>query len=237
MELVIRGAKELNLRLTPEQVESFRDYYQELISWNQRMNLTAIVDCQEVQLKHFLDSLTPSLVIPNGLKAHGRMMDVGSGGGFPGVPLKLAFPGMRVALLDSVAKKNSFLEHLITALGLTDVDVYTGRAEDLAIGPQLRESFDVVVSRGVAPMRILMELTLPFCRVGGMVVTLKKGEIGSEVAAALHAIDVLGGGIRETREVDLEGLRDGRVLMVVDKLKPTPAKFPRRPGLPTKHPL
>ncbi len=237
MELLIRGAEGLNLCLTPEQVRTFQDYYQELTSWNRRMNLTAIVEYQEAQTKHFLDSLTTSLVISDNVREYGRVMDIGSGGGFPGVPLKVAFPGIHLALMDSVGKKTTFLTHLVNFLGLTDVEVYTGRAEDLALDPKLRESFDVVVSRGIASMRILMELTLPYCRVGGMVVTLKKGEIASEVVSSLHAMEVLGGRIRESRGVDIEGLRDGRVLVVVDKVKHTPAKFPRRPGLPRKHPL
>ena len=164
-------------------------------------------------------------------------MDVGSGGGFPGVPLKLVYPGIHLSLLDSVGKKTSFLRHLVDTLGLEDVEVHTGRAEDLALKPELRESLDVVVSRGVAYMRVLMELTLPFCRVGGSVVTLKKGKIAEEVADSIHAMEVLGGGVRETRGVTVGGLDDGRALVVVDKVKPTPAKFPRRPGLPTKHPL
>ena len=237
MELLIRGAEGLNLCLTPEQVRTFQDYYQELTSWNRRMNLTAIVEYEEAQTKHFLDSLTTSLVISDNVREYGRVMDIGSGGGFPGVPLKVAFPGIHLALMDSVGKKTTFLTHLVNFLGLTDVEVYTGRAEDLALDPKLRESFDVVVSRGIASMRILMELTLPYCRVGGMVVTLKKGEIASEVVSSLHAMEVLGGRIRESRGVDIEGLRDGRVLVVVDKVKHTPAKFPRRPGLPRKHPL
>jgi len=237
MELLIKGAAELNLCLTHGQIERFQAHYQELMAWNQRMNLTAIVDYQEAQLRHFLDSLTTSLVIPEAVKAHGRILDIGSGGGFPGVPLKVAFPGIHLALLDSVVKKTSFLKHLVQALGFADVDVYTGRAEDLALDPQLRESFDVVVSRGVAPMRVLMEFTLPYCRVGGIVITHKKGEVASEVVASLHAMEVLGGSIREVRGVDVEGLRDGRALVVVDKVKPTPAKYPRHPGLPTKHPL
>ena len=237
MELLIKGADELDLRLDDEQIERFGAYYRDLVSWNQRMNLTAIVDYREAQVKHFLDSLTVSLVIPEDVKAYGRVLDIGSGGGFPGVSLKVAFPGIHLTLLDSVGKKATFLEHLVETLGLTHVDVYAGRAEDLALNTCLRECFDVVVSRGVAPMRILMELSLPYCRVGGIVVTMKKGEISSEVAASLHAMEVLGGCIRETRSVDVEGLRDGRVLVVVDKLKPTPNKFPRRPGLPAKHPL
>ena len=237
MELLTRGAEGLNLCLTPEQIRIFKDYYQELTSWNQRMNLTAIVEYQEAQTKHFLDSLTTSLVLSDKVREHGRVMDIGSGGGFPGVPLKVVFPGIHLALMDSVGKKTTFLTHLVNFLGLTDVEVYTGRAEDLALDHRLRESFDVVVSRGIASMRILMELTLPYCRVGGIVVTLKKGEIASEVVSSLHAMEVLGGRIRESRGVDVEGLRDGRLLVVVDKVKHTPAKFPRRPGLPRKHPL
>ena len=237
MELLTRGAAELGLRLMPEQVQKFRSDYSELISWNQRMNLTAIVDYQEAQLKHFLDSLTASLVLSERVKEQGRVLDIGSGGGFPSIPLKLAFPGMHLTLLDSVAKKTSFLAHLVDTLELTDVKVCTGRAEDIALAPDLRESFDVVVSRGVAPMRLLMEFTLPYCRVGGSVVTLKKGEIDPEVEASLHAMQVLGGRIREIMNVDVDGLRDERVLVVVDKVKATPAKFPRRPGFPAKHPL
>lgn len=237
MELLVEGAAELNLRLSQQQVETFGKYYRELVSWNQRMNLTAIVDYEEAQLKHFLDSLTAALVLPEDVKAQGRLLDMGAGGGFPGIPLKVAFPGIRLALLDSVAKKTSFLKHVVEVLQLADVEVYTGRAEELALDPRLRESFDVVVSRGVASMRLLMEFTLPFCRVGGIVVTFKKGEIGPEMVASLHSMEVLGGRIRETSGVNVKGLQDGRGLVVVDKVKPTPAKFPRRPGLPSKHPL
>ena len=237
MELLISGARELALNLTPEQVEGFETYHRELISWNQRMNLTAIVDYEETQIKHFLDSLTTAMVIPEAVLSSGRMADVGAGGGFPGVPLKLVYPGMHLTLLESVGKKTTFLEHLVDALGLSDIQVRTGRAEDLALDPQLRDSFDVVVSRGVARMRVLMEITLPFCRVGGRVITLKKGDIGPEIETSLHSMHVLGGRLRETRSVDVQGLRDERCLVVVDKVKPTPAKFPRRPGLPTKHPL
>jgi 16S rRNA (guanine527-N7)-methyltransferase len=237
MELLVKGAARIDLHLTGEQIGAFQRYYQELIAWNARMNLTAIVDYREAQRLHFLDSLTTSLVLPAAVREQGRILDVGSGGGFPGVPLKLAFPGIHLSLMDSVGKKTSFLNHLVAALELEDVDVYTGRAEDLALRPELRESYDVVVSRGVASMRVLMELTLPYCRVGGQVVTLKKGDITSEVADSIHAMEVLAGRIREMRGVSVEGLDDGRVLVVVDKVKPTPAKYPRRPGLPAKRPL
>ena len=237
MELLIKGARELDICLTPVQVKSFQFYYEELQSWNQRMNLTAIVDYQETQVKHFLDSLTTSLVMADSVKDCGRVIDIGSGGGFPGVPLKLIYPEIHLALLDSVGKKASFLAHLVEALGLKGVEVYTGRAEDLAHDAVLRENFDLVVSRGVASMRVLMEITLPYCRLGGTVVTLKKGEIGPEVDASINAMDVLGGQIRETRGVDVKGLEDGRVLVVVEKVKPTPERYPRRPGIPSKRPL
>ena len=237
MDLLIKGAAELGLQLTQEQIEELQTHHTELISWNQRINLTAIVEPEEVQLKHFLDSLTPALVLSEEVKSSGRMMDVGAGGGFPGIPLKVVFPGIQLTLMDSVAKKTAFLEHLVKVLGLDHVEVYAGRAEDLALNPQLREGFDVVVSRGVAPMRILMELTLPYCRLGGTVVVLKKGEVAPEVESALHSMEVLGGKLQGTKQIALENLSDGRELVMVEKVKPTPAKFPRRPGLPKKHPL
>ena len=237
MELLAKGAAQLGLSLTLGQVESFRVYHRELAAWNRRMNLTAIVDSEEAQVRHFVDSLTVARVLTGPVRDHGRMLDVGAGAGFPGLPLKLVFPEMHLSMLDSVGKKTSFLEHMVETLGLEDVDIYNGRAEDLAMRPELRESFDVVVSRGVARMRVLMEYTLPYCRVGGIVVTLKKGGIEPEVSDALHAMDVLAGRIREMCGVTVDGLDDGRVLVVVDKVKPTPAKFPRRPGLPAKRPL
>ncbi len=237
MELLVQGARELDILLSPEQTGTFQSYYEELVSWNQRMNLTAIVEYREVQVKHFLDSLTTVSVLPREVTARGRIIDIGSGGGFPGLPIKVAFPGTRLTLLDSVGKKTAFLAHLVDVLGLEKVEVCTGRAEDAALRPQLREGFDVVTSRGVAPMRVLMELTLPYCRVGGLVVTMKKGELEREVEDSLHAIDVLGGALREISNVEVEGLRDGRVLVVVEKVKPTPIKFPRRPGLPAKRPI
>ena len=237
MEILIKGAAQLGLQLSHEQIERFQIYYRELMDWNRRMNITAIVGDEEVQRKHFLDSLTLTLVLDEGFKKRGTLLDVGSGGGAPGIPLKVAFPRIHVSLLDSVAKKTAFLRHLVEALGLTGVEVYTGRAEELGLKPQLRERFDVVVARGVAPTPVLMEITLPFCRVGGIVIALKKGDIRAEVEGSLHAMEVLGGKLRERRGVEVEGLEDGRALVVIDKIKPTPAKFPRRPGLPAKHPL
>ena len=237
MELLVKGARELGLCLTAGQVGQFAAYYRELVQWNQRMNLTAIVDPEEVQIKHFLDSLTATLVMPPPLARDGRIIDVGSGGGFPGLPIKLLWPGVSLALIESVGKKATFLRHLVEALSLRNVEVYNYRAEDLAHRRELRESFDVALSRGVAPMRILAELTLPFCRMGGLAVTFKKGDLEQEMAQATHALEVMGGRVKEMCPVEVEGLRDGRVVIAVEKVKPTPHKYPRRAGVPQKRPV
>ncbi len=238
MDLLRKGVSQLGFSLTSEQENRFRCYHQELMTWNQKMNLTSIVEHDEVQVKHFLDSLTPSLVLNSHLSDGGSLLDVGAGGGFPGIPLKILYPEVHLTLLESVGKKCTFLEHIISVLDLDNTHIHTGRAEDAALKPHLRESFDMVVSRGVAPMRILMELTVPYCKQGGKTVVLKKGEIQPEVNSSIHAMEVLGaklGNIRSIKGVD--GLEDDRVLVVVDKTGPTPAKFPRRPGMPQKHPL
>ena len=234
LPLLRRGLEDLGLSLAPRQLDQFEAYYRELMAWNQRMNLTAVKDYEGVQVRHFLDSLTAAPYLGEETES---LLDVGAGAGFPGVPLKIAFPWLRLMLVDSVGKKTGFLKHLAGELGLEDVEVHTGRAEDLAFHADARESFDVVVTRGVAVMRVLMELTLPFCRAGGVGLTWKKGELEPEIAASLHAMEVLGGRLREVAAVDAEGLRDGRVIVVVDKVKASPEKFPRRPGLPRKRPL
>ena len=234
LPLLRRGLDDLGLVLDSHKLHQFQSYYQELMAWNQRMNLTAVKDYEGVQVRHFLDSLTAAPYMPD---EAGSLLDIGTGPGFPGVPLKIAFPHLKLVLVDSVGKKTGFLEHLVRELGLSEVEVRTGRAEDLALHPPYREAFDAVVTRGVARMRVLMELTLPFCRNGGVVLTWKKGELDPEISLSLHAMDVLGGKLRQVATVDAAGLRDGRVLVVVDKLKSSPAKFPRRPGLPQKRPL
>jgi len=234
MERLIAGAQRLGLLLTPEQVESFEVYYEELIRWNRKVNLTAIVDYEQVQLKHFLDSLTLALAF-NDMPP--LLLDVGTGAGMPGVPLKILFPSIQLTLLESVAKKTSFLDHLVARLGLEGVGVLTGRAEHLAHDGRYRQRFDLVLSRGVAKLATLAELALPFCTIGGAFVAQKKGEIEGEIEAAARAIDILGGRLREVKRVGLEELGEERTLVIIDKLTPTPQRYPRRAGIPQKRPL
>lgn len=237
MELLARGVRELGISLSSDQLDQFETYYRELAVWNRRVNLTRITQYPEVQVKHFLDSLTVCLALPGGLPGGARIIDVGAGAGFPGLPLKLAFPQTQLALVDSVGKKTAFLSHLVEILALSGVEVYTARAEDLARQPELREKFDLVVARGVAKLPALLEYTLPFCRLGGMVVALKHQDIHQELADAARAVVVLGGGQPVAHQVEVSGLTDDRVVVAVPKLRPTPAHYPRRPGLPGKRPL
>lgn len=233
MEKLIAGAAKLGLFLTSLQVERFQRYYDELVGWNRRVNLTAIVDYEEVQVKHFLDSLTVAPLIDESC----RLLDVGTGAGFPGIPLKILFPDIALTLVESVKKKAAFLDHLVDCLGLDGVEVIAERAEVMAHDERYRERYDVVVSRGVADLATLAELTLPFCVVGGLFIAMKKGDIENEVMAADNAIHTLGGRLREERRVELKELGEDRVLVVVDKLASTPGRYPRRAGIPKKRPL
>jgi len=238
MEKLDAGAKKIGLHLSPKQLEQFRVYYEELIDWNQRMNLTAITDYEEVQVKHFLDSLTVVLALGQAPgKSDFRVMDVGTGAGLPGIPLAILWPDIKLVLLDSTAKKADFLRHLKHKLGLDNTDIAVGRAEDIAHESQYRGKFELVLSRAVAPLATLVELTLPFCAAGGIVVAFKKGAIDLEVKQAARAIGLLGGKLRETKRVELEEFTDERYLVVIDKVAPSPTQSPRRPGMPKKRPI
>jgi 16S rRNA (guanine527-N7)-methyltransferase len=235
MEKLKSGARKLGIELTPEQLDKFEMFYRELISWNKHINLTRITDYEEVQLKHFLDSLT--VLTASDLTNNLRVIDVGSGLGMPGIPLKIVSPGIKLTLLEATGKKVKFLEHLTGKLGLDGVEIVIGRAEEIGRDARYREKFDLALSRAVAPLPVTVELTLPFCEVGGLCVALKKGDIEAEIQQSLKVIDVMGGRLREVKLVALEGLDDKRCLVIIDKLKSTPLQYPRRSGIPAKRPI
>jgi len=238
MEKLESGATKLGLHLNPRQLEQFNIYYQELLAWNKRMNLTKITDYEEVQVKHFLDSLTVTIALkPTAAADSLRLIDVGTGAGIPGLPLNILFTNIRLVLLDATAKKAAFLHHLKQKLGLDNVEIVVGRAEEVAHLSEYRERFDIVLSRAVAPLPTLVELTLPFCAIGGSFIAQKKGDVDLEIGRATKAINTLGGNLRGVKRVGLEEFTDERRLIIVDKVSATPDQFPRRPGIPAKRPI
>jgi 16S rRNA (guanine527-N7)-methyltransferase len=240
MQRLIEGAQALGLSLTTKQQAAFQLYYEELVVWNQRFNLTAITDYEQVQIRHFLDSLSCLLAEETRLalrRPQARMIDVGAGAGFPGIPLKLVCPDTHLTLLEATGKKVTFLEHLVDRLGVTAVTAIKARAEELAHIPEHREQYDLALARAVAELPVVVEYTLPFCRLGGWVVA-QKGEAGAaEAWSAERAIRLLGGELCRVVPVELAGLPEDRSLVVIEKTGPTPDRYPRRPGIPSKKPL
>ncbi len=233
------GARALGLPLDNAQLALFARYRDELLDWNTRMNLTAITDPTQVLTRHFLDALTVVLAIPPEERARpARVLDVGAGAGLPGLALKIALPHWEVTELDSVGKKTAFVAHVVGLLGLQGATVLTGRAEDVARRPAYREQYNLVLARALAPLRVLAEYTLPFCRVGGLTIALKKGDITGELAEGRRAAGQLGGQIGEPIRVPpLADLGDDRLLVPLHKTRPTPPQFPRAAGTPAKRPL
>jgi 16S rRNA (guanine527-N7)-methyltransferase len=242
VETLRAGAAALGLPLDDAQIAAFARYAAGLIAANRRVNLTSIVEPAAVETRHFLDSLTCALPLlarwggPAALPPL-RCVDVGSGGGLPGLALKLALPALQMTLVEATGKKAAILLELVDALGLGDVQVYAERAETLAQRPGERETYDVALARALAPLAPLLELTLPFVRVGGLLVAPRRGDDPAARGAASAASRLLGGGPLQDWPVAVEPLRDGRVLTVVEKVGATPAAYPRRPGQPAKRPL
>jgi 16S rRNA (guanine527-N7)-methyltransferase len=238
MQILSAGAQQLGISLSTRQVEQFEVYYRELVEWNGKLNLTSISGYEEVQTKHFLDSLTVIM----GIKPEDRtrpvsVIDIGTGAGFPGLPLKIALPDIRLVLLEATIKKTKFLDSLIKKLDLRDVEIRAARAEDIAHDTGYRERFDYVLSRAVASLPALVELSLPFCATGGRCIAQKKGDIDEEIKQSEKAIALLGGSLREIIPVTLDDLSDKRMLVIIDKIKGTPSGYPRRPGMPVKNPI
>lgn len=239
MQLLAGGAPELGLSLGAGQLAQFETYYRELADWNLRMNLTSVIGYEEVQVKHLLDSLSVLPALGHLLPPDARVVDVGAGAGFPGLPLKLVCSSICLALVESTGKKANFLRHMSETLGLEGVEVYAGRAEELAHRPELRESYDLALARGLARLPTLLEYTLPFTRPSGLVAAWKHGGEGlrTELASARNALQTLGGRIRSIYPVKATGLEDNRVVVLIEKTRPTPEGYPRRPGMPRKQPL
>lgn len=235
MKLLAEGARQFGLTLTPAQLEQFQKYCDALMDWNRRFNLTAIEGRDQIQIKHFLDSLSLLTVWrPEGQPC---VMDVGAGAGFPGIPLKIACPQIRLTLVEATAKKVEFLRHIIALLGLSDAIALHERAETLGRRSPYREQYDLVVARAVAALPELAEYTLPFARVKGLVVAYKGPAAVQEAQQAEYALAVLGGRLERMVRVEVPGLAEERYLVLFRKIAPTPAQYPRRPGVPHKHPL
>ena len=230
----IEGLQHLHLQLSQHQVEQLLHYCQELLDWNTRMNLTAITNPEEVWLKHFLDSLSLLSVYD---KPQTRLLDIGSGAGFPGLPLKIVRPEWQVTLLEATGKKVTFLRHIIDLLQLPNVIAIHGRAEEFAHKPEYRATFDLVTARAVASLPTLLEYTAPFCRVGGIIILPKKGELAEELAQGSRVAPLVGAALKADVPVTLPGLDDGRRLPVWEQKKLCPEQFPRSGGVMVKKPL
>ena len=238
LDTLLDGCAPLGIHIEDRAREQFIQYQELLREWAPRVNLTSITDPLEIQRRHFLDSLTSVLAAGELLASTGtRLIDVGSGAGFPGIPLKLIFPNLRITLADSRGQRVEFLTALVTALELADVEVVAERAETLGQDPRYRECFDLAVARALADLPVALELCLPLVAVGGVVLLQRRGDAQADQAATAAALDELGGAWEEPIAITLPGLDDGRMIMRARKTRPTPPRYPRRPGMPNKRPL
>lgn len=248
LPLLREGAQRLGFTLTERHLEQFQLYYETLVDWNSRINLTSITDYEGVQVRHYLDSLTVAATMldllgvgaderPDAPPPGFKLIDIGTGAGFPGVPLKILWPHIHVALSESVGKKTLFLKALVDALRLGKVDIITGRAEELGQDKRYRQRYDVATARAVASLPVLCEYCLPLLKVGGLMLAPKKGDIKDELEGAKLAARILGGGAPELHRFMLPGEEEARFVVAVKKVELTPAEYPRRVGVAKKEPL
>ena len=230
-----QGLEKLGISLDQKQIEQFLQYYEILVEWNKVMNLTGITEFEEVIVKHFLDSL--AIVKVCDMNKVSTIIDVGTGAGFPGVPLKIAFPHLEVVLLDSLRKRITFLEDVVQQLGLVDITMMHGRAEEFARKSEYREQFDLSVSRAVANLSTLGEYCLPFVKVGGEFISYKSGKIAEEVEQAQKAIEVLGGENISSEVFNLLDTDMERSFVRIKKQDKTPSRYPRKAGQPSEEPI
>ena len=235
LTILEEGCKELGITLDENQKKQFTDFYEYLVEKNKVMNLTGITEFQEVLIKHFLDSLACVKAVD--MSRIKRIMDIGTGAGFPGVPLKIAFPHLEACLLDSLKKRVNFLEETFQMLKLENITAIHGRAEEYAKNKQYRETYDLCVSRAVSNLATLSEYCLPYVKTGGYFISYKSGTVQEEVEQAQKAVKILGGKIQDVVYFQLPDSEIQRSLVVIEKIKSTPGRYPRKAGTPLKEPL
>ena len=228
-------SSELGIELSSNQISDFEEYYRILVEWNSFMNLTGITDHQEVIIKHFFDSLT---CLKAGIDFTGaKVLDVGTGAGFPGLPIRIASEGIQMNLLDSLNKRINFLKEVCSKLNISDVNFFHGRAEDYGQNSNHREKYDIVISRAVANLGILSEYTIPFLKNGGCFIAQKSSNSDEEIEESKEAIEILGGKVENIVKIKVPGDERTNFLVIIRKFRTTPAKYPRKAGTPTKNPL
>lgn len=232
---LIEGLKQFNIELNEDQIQEFILYKELLQKWNQRINLTSIIEDEEIDIKHFIDSVVP--IKTNLFNRKLKVIDIGTGGGFPGLPLKIMNKDLEMLLLDSTRKKINFLDVVIKELELDKIQAYHGRAEELGRKGEFREQYDIAISRAVASLNTLCEYTLPFVKPGGYFISMKGPEVEEELKEAKNAISILGGQVKEVEKIQLPKTDIVHSLIIIEKIKKTPTKYPRMGGKPRKQPL
>jgi 16S rRNA (guanine527-N7)-methyltransferase len=235
IEMFQTSLKEKGIELSEKQLAQFETYFKLLVEWNEKMNLTAITEKEEVYLKHFYDSVTAAFYFD--FKRDITVCDVGAGAGFPAIPLKICFPEIKLTVVDSLNKRIGFLEHVANELGLENVSMYHDRAETFAHKPEFRQQFDLVMARAVARLSVLSELCLPLVKKGGHFLGMKGANLPGEVRDGEKAVQLLGGKIQDIYSFSLPIEESERNIVIIEKVKETPKKFPRKPGTPNKSPI